>query len=83
MDKRKHIKKTLTATEFAAVRHLLKISDDRISAAYAVMVNNETRISVAARYVVSPQAVALSVDLVWGTFNAYTAAKAAEGKNGK
>lgn len=74
----KHIKKTLTAIEFAAVQQLLKIDEERIQSARAVMVNGETRISVAARLGVSPQAIALNVDLVWATFNAYKAAKAAE-----
>ena len=65
----------------AAIQKLVTLSVDRIQAARAVMVNGETRISVAARLGVSPQAIAKTVNLVWAKFTAYLAAKAAEGGN--
>jgi len=64
-------KKRISAAEFEAVRPLLKISDDRITAARAALVDGETLQAVGTRFGWSRQAVGDAVSIVWRTLESY------------
>lgn len=64
-------KRRMTEVEFEAVRPLLKISDDRIEAAYAALVNGETLQTIGNRFGWSRQAVGDAVSVVWRTLTNY------------
>jgi hypothetical protein len=64
-------KRRMTAAEFEAVRPLLKISDERIKAARAALVDGATLQSVAEIYGWSRQAVGDAVNAVWRAFDLY------------
>jgi predicted DNA-binding protein YlxM (UPF0122 family) len=77
--KTKRSKRRMTAAEFEAVLPLLKISDDRISAARAVLVDDLTYQTVADQFGWTRQAVGDIVNVVWGTLERYRESqKAAE-----
>lgn len=71
-------KRRLTAAEFAAVRQLLNISEDRIEAAYSALVLGEVLQVVANNYQWSRQAVNDACNVVLSTLNSYRLAKQAE-----
>jgi hypothetical protein len=58
-------KKRLTAAEFAAVKPLLKISDDRIEAARQALVEGRTLQAIGDQFGWSRQAVGDAVAVVW------------------
>ncbi|WP_217426465.1 TrfB-related DNA-binding protein [Candidatus Methylobacter favarea] len=64
----------MTPVEFESIRPLLNISDDRVSAARAVLVDDDTYQVVAQRYEWSRQAVGDAVNVVWRTLQRYQAA---------
>lgn len=64
-------KRRMTAAEFEAVRPLLKISDDRIEAARAALVEGQTLQAVGDRFGWSRQAVGDAVSTVWRTLENY------------
>lgn len=77
--KKTRSKRRMTAAEFDAVRPLLKISDDRIKAARAVLVDDQTYKAMAEQYGWSRQAVGDIVNVVWSTLERYRKSqKAAE-----
>ena len=65
------IKRRMTALEFETVRPFLKISDERIEAAYSVLVENKTMREVGERFNNTRQAVDGSVRHVWLTLEKY------------
>jgi hypothetical protein len=68
----------MTAAEFDAVRPLLKISEDRISAARAVLVDGQTLQGTATRFGwASRNTVFECVNAVWKASEKYRAAQAA------
>ena len=68
----------MTAAEFDAVRPLLKISEDRISAARAVLVDGQTLQATATRFGwTSRNTVFECVNAVWKVSEKYRAAQAA------
>ena len=71
-------KRRLTESEFAAVRPLLRISQERQEAAYSVLVANESYTTVAGRYGCSRQAIGDAVNSVWDTYQRVLASHAAE-----
>jgi predicted DNA-binding protein YlxM (UPF0122 family) len=64
-------KRRMTAAEFEAVRPLLKISDERIMAARAVLVEDLTYQAVADQFGWTRQAVGDAVKVVWATLQRY------------
>ena len=64
-------KKRMTSAEFEALRPLLKISDDRMTAARAVLVDNQTYQAVGDQFGWTRQAVGGAVDSVWRTLQRY------------
>ena len=71
------VKRRVTAPEFEAVRPLLNISEERIEAARAVLVEGQRLQAVANRYGWSRQAVHDTVSVVWRTFQRYQEAQTA------
>lgn len=67
----------MIAAEFAAVKPLLNISEDRISAARAALVDGETLAAVGARFGWTRQAVGDAVRVVWATFQDYQESQSA------
>jgi len=67
----------MTNAEFDAVSHLLKISEERIKAARAFLVNGETYQVIADRHGCTRQAVGGSVNAVWEVFENYKKAQSA------
>ena len=61
----------MTAAEFEAIRPLLKISDDRMEAARAALVDGQTLQAVGDRFGWSRQAVGDAVSTVWRTLENY------------
>jgi hypothetical protein len=61
----------MIAADFEAVRPLLKISDDRVDAARAVLVDDSTYQTVADQFGWSRQAVGDAVNIVWRTLQRY------------
>lgn len=61
----------MTAAEFEAVRPLLKISDDRMEAARAALVDGQTLQAVGDRFGWSRQAAGDAVNAVWRTLESY------------
>lgn len=68
----------MTVAEFAAVRPLLNISEDRIEAARAALVEGRTLKDVGDQYNWTRQAVNDSVNVAWRTLESYREAKCAE-----
>lgn len=64
-------KRRMIAADFEAVRPLLKISDDRVDAARAVLVDDSTYQTVADQFGWSRQAVGDAVNIVWRTLQRY------------
>ncbi|WP_058565156.1 TrfB-related DNA-binding protein [Xylella fastidiosa] len=64
-------KRRMTAAEFEAVRPFLKISDDRIKAARAALVEGQTLQAVGDCFGWSRQAVDQAVRVVWHTLEKY------------
>ena len=64
-------KRRMTGLEFEAVRPLLNISEDRMTAARSALVNGQTLQGVANLYGWSRQAVGDAVRVVWQTFEKY------------
>jgi len=64
-------KRRMTASEFAAVRPLLKLSENRIEAARAALVDGETGQQIADRYGWTRQAVSDAVRSVWARAEEY------------
>lgn len=64
-------KRRTSASEFNAVRPFLKISDDRIAAAYMALVEGRTLQEVATRFVCTRQAVNDSIGVVWKVLEQY------------
>lgn len=75
--KKTRTKRRMTASEFDAVRPLLKISDDRIRAARAVLVDDLTYQAVAAEFGWTRQAVGDVVNVIWATTERYREAQKA------
>ncbi len=71
------VKRRMTVAEFEAVRQLLKISDDRINAARAALVDGETYQAVGNQFGWSRQAVNDTVAVVWKTLQSYREAQRA------
>lgn len=71
-------KKRMTVAEFEAVRPLLKISEDRIKAARAALVDGQTLKAVSDVFGWSRQAVNDAVMIVWRTLEAYRQSQRAE-----
>ena len=61
-------KKRMTAAEFESVRPHLNMTEDRINAARAALVENETLESIAQPYGWNKQAVGTAVNTVWTIF---------------
>lgn len=72
------VKKRMTVAEFEAVRPLLKISEDRVKAARAALVDGQTFKSVADMFGWSRQAVNNAVMVVWRTLENYRQSQRAE-----
>jgi len=68
----------MTVAEFEAVRCLLNISDDRVNAAHAALVEGRTFQSIADQYNWTRQAVNDAVGVVWRTLDNYREAQRAE-----
>lgn len=64
-------KRRLTAAEFQTIRPLLKLSDERVEAARAALVDGETLQAVGARYGWTRQAAGDAVSAVWRTLESY------------
>lgn len=64
-------KRRMTGPEFDAIRPLLNISEDRMSAARSAIVDGQTLQGVANLYGWSRQAVGDAVRVVWQTFEKY------------
>jgi hypothetical protein len=66
----------MSAAEFQACIPLVQhLATDRVVAARAVLVDEESQTEVAVRYGWSRQAVNVCVDKLWGAFQNYQAAK--------
>jgi hypothetical protein len=61
----------MTAAEFQSIRPLLKLSDERIEAARAALVDGETLQAVGDRYGWTRQAAGDAVSAVWRTLESY------------
>ena len=72
----------MTRAEFEAVRPLLKISEDRIEAARAVLVEGQTLQALGERFGWSRQAVFDAVNAVWRTLESYHESQRAESNAG-
>ncbi|WP_228762838.1 TrfB-related DNA-binding protein [Xylella fastidiosa] len=75
-------KRRTTAAEFEAVRPFLKISDDRIKAARAVLVEGQTLQAIGDRFGWSRQAVDQAVRVVWNTLDKYRQSQRAVANTG-
>lgn len=75
-------KRRMTGAEFEAVRPLLNISDDRIEAARAALVDGQTLQALGDRYGWSRQAVGDAVSTVWRTLESYHASQRAAANAG-
>jgi hypothetical protein len=69
-------KRRMTATDFEAVRPLLRISEERINAARAALVDGRTHQEIAAPHGWTRQAVNDSVTAVWRVLSDYRKAQA-------
>ena len=65
------VPRRLTEAEFAAVRPLLKISEERINAAHAAMVEGKSMSAISKEAGWCRQAVSKVVGIVWKTFERY------------
>ena len=65
------VPRRLTEAEFASVRPLLKISEERINAAYAAMVEGRSMTAISEEAGWCRQAVSKVVGVVWKTFERY------------
>lgn len=65
------VKRRMAAIEFETIRPFLKISDDRIKAARAAMVDGRTHQSIGEEFGWTKQAVGDSVSHVWRALQAY------------
>ena len=65
------VKRRMTAAEFQSIRPLLKLSDERIEAARAALVDGETLQAVGDRYGWTRQAAGDAVSAVWRTLESY------------
>lgn len=65
------VKRRITAAEFQSIRPLLKLSDERIEAARAALVDGETLQAVGDRYGWTRQAAGDAVSAVWRTLESY------------
>lgn len=76
-------KRSMTAAEFQAVRHLLNISDERIEAARLALVVGQTNAGIAKQFGWSSrQAVGECVDVVWQALQRYREAQKAQASAG-
>lgn len=64
-------KRRITAAEFQMIRPLLKLSDERIEAARAALVDGETLQTVGDRYGWTRQAAGDAVSAVWRTLESH------------
>jgi hypothetical protein len=75
----KNLHRSMTPAEFQACVPLVpQLSSERVSAARAVLVEDEKQVDVATRYGITRQAVNTSVKVMWETFQTYQAAKQIE-----
>ncbi|WP_075790610.1 TrfB-related DNA-binding protein [Massilia putida] len=75
----KTLHRSLTPAEFHACVPLVpQLSPERVSAARAVLVDDEKQVEVANRYGITRQAVNGSVKAMWEIFQSYQAAKQIE-----
>lgn len=75
----KILHRSLTPAEFDACVPLVpQLSPERVSAARAVLVDDEKQVDVASRYGITRQAVNGSVKAMWETFQSYQTAKQIE-----
>lgn len=70
------VKRRMTAIEFETIRPFLKISDDRVKAARAAMVDGKTHQSIGDEFGWTKQAVGDSVSHVWHALQAYRESQA-------
>jgi hypothetical protein len=76
-------KRSMTAAEFEAVRHLLNISDERVEAARLALVGGHTNAGIAKQFGwKSRQAVGECVDAVWQALQRYREAQKAQASAG-
>jgi hypothetical protein len=74
-----NLHRSMTPAEFQACVPLVpQLSSDRVSAARAVLVDDEKQVDVASRHGITRQAVNNSVKVMWETFQTYQAAKQIE-----
>ncbi|MDC6409546.1 TrfB-related DNA-binding protein [Xylella fastidiosa] len=76
------VKRRMTAADFEAVRPFLKISDDRIKAARAALVEGQTFQVIGDRFGWSRQAVDHAVRVVWNTLEKYRQSQRAVANTG-
>jgi hypothetical protein len=75
----KNLHRSMTPAEFHACVPLVpQLSSERVSAARAVLVDDEKQVDVATRHGITRQAVNTSVKVMWETFQTYQAAKQIE-----
>jgi hypothetical protein len=75
----KNLHRSMTPAEFQACVPLVpQLSSERVSAARAVLVDDEKQVDVATRHGITRQAVNTSVKVMWETFQTYQAAKRIE-----
>lgn len=75
----KNLHRSMTPAEFQACVPLVpQLSSERVSAARAVLVDDEKQVDVATRHGITRQAVNTSVKVMWETFQTYQAAKQIE-----
>lgn len=75
-------KKRITAAEFQALLPFLNISDDRVAAARAAMVEGQTLKSIGETYGWTRQAAGGVVSAVWRVFEKYREAQSLAAKSG-
>ncbi len=75
-------RRRVTAAEFDAIRPLLRISQDRIDAARAALVDGLTQQAIATPYGWSRQAVNDAVTVVWNTLGKYRASQSNSANSG-
>lgn len=71
------VRRRMTAIEFEIIRPFLKISDDRIKAARAAMVDGKTHQSIGDDFGWTKQAVGDAVSHVWRVLQSYHESQAA------
>jgi len=75
-------KRKMTVMEFEAVRPFLRISEDRIAAARAALVDGRTLQAVGDQFGWSRQAVGDATSVVWRTFESYQESQCAAANAG-